>query len=138
MAAVNGIETKSLLDGATCVNPSTYFVDVYGTSDDLRCSYLIDSEKLMAMTAYLNHEVNPDFTYNLASESSVRTIFVGNIEYGVGHSIISSAVSVGYDSSPFNNVLCASGITDGGWYECPSSLKGRYISIYRENSRNLG
>ena len=48
-----------------------------------------------------------------------------------GSSLNTGEIRIGNDQTYSNNPVCATQITDSGWYECNTPLEGQYIFFKR-------
>ena len=69
--------------------------------------------------------VTPQIRLILTSVQEIRTIHVH------AHHLNTGEIRIGNDRTYSNNPVCATQITDSGWYECSTPLRGRFIHFKR-------
>ena len=70
--------------------------------------------------------------WTIGGDRSVKTVYYGNqeIENAEDKPL---AITLGTNADIKLNPVCVQDITDSGWYECMTPMKGTQLGLYRTN-----
>ena len=122
-------EEESILTGASVIDHGKFHSTTPATSEFIGEGFksLIESTNCCPMV---------DFTVDLGKSLPVLSVFLVNSAHSISHQyrIGVSHIRIGEDQTEYStsNSVIVDNITDGGFFEAPLILTGRYLTIRRD------
>ena len=123
-----GRETESLMTQFALYNPGMPTYCDTGLLSDRECDRL--DQTTTGFQAYnlefmFDELAQPEIRLDLTGVKEIRTVHLHGYYLNLGE------IRIGNDATYANNPVCATSITDSGWYECGTPLFGQYIFVKR-------
>ena len=125
---VAGRETASLMSQFSQYDPGTSTNCDNGAYSTRACNFLDQTAtgfQCYTMRFEFDQPVTPQIRLDLTSVKEIRTVHLHASSLNTGE------IRIGNDQTYSNNPVCATQITDSGWYECSTPLEGQYIFLKR-------